>query len=446
MSDSSSLTVPPPQVERAIRLSYAQAMLNSIYLASVGGMFIIGYALRLGANNVQIGLMSTVPMLFVVVQLAASVLVERGVSRRTLTIIGSLANVSGWALVILIPYLAPGAAPALKVGALIGVIALVTLFAQVSGNARSSWIGDLIPAGFRGTFFGRLNMYAGIIGVVFALLEGTFLDHVKHMGIEAFSWLFGFGMLFGLTSVLLFVPQPDCPLARREAGGGFVASVRDTFANGALRLVMVYALLWSMQSMAGPFYATYMLRDLEMPFLGVGAVNAVATLTLLLSSPFWGRVVDRYGCRPVLIACTLALAPVPLVWIWMNSAMAVYAAVPAINLYGGFAVAGISVAMSTLIYKVTPSAGRSVQFAIYSTVVVLAVAPLPTVGGYLPRLLEVVGVHYDVRATFYFSVLFMLAAAWAARRLREPDSRQTRELMRNLPGHLRRPRSLRPED
>jgi MFS family permease len=442
MSELSVPDLPPEIIQRAVRLSYAQAMVGSIYVASTGGMFLIGYALKLGANNVQIGLMSTVPMFFVVMQLVSAALVERGVSRRKMTILGALANVSCWALVILIPYVAARATPGVRVGALIGIIALVTVFGHIWGNARGSWLGDLIPADFRGRFFGGVNMYAGIVGAVFALIEGAFLDRVEQMGIGAFGWLFGFGMLFGLVTALLFVPQPDIPIARRELRAGFLGLVREAFANRGLMLVLAFGLLWSMQSIASPFFATYMLRDLKMPFLGVGLVNSVATLTFLASSPFWGRVVDRYGCRPVLVACTGLVAPLFLIWIIIASARAAYLAIPPVNLLLGFGVGGISVAINTLLFKVTSSAGRAVQLALYSIIVVLAASPMPTLGGYLPDWLNGLGIHADLRATFYASSLFILAAACAARYIKEPDSRRIAELVRNLPGHLRRPSTL----
>jgi MFS family permease len=444
-SDSSDPVLPPDQVERAVRLSYAQAMLGSIYMASTGGMFIIGYALKLGANNVQIGLMSTIPMLCVVVQLVSSMVIERGVSRRRMTIYAGAFNVSCWALVILLPQIAAKAPTDVRIGALIAIVSLVTMFAFVSGNARASWVGDLIPADCRGMFFGRMIMYAGIIGAVFAILEGTVLDHLKQMGISAFNWLFVFGMIFGLLNVILFAPQPDVTRAR-NASDSFWLMVKETFANRPLMMVMAYGMIWSLQLVAGPFYVTYMLRDLKIPYLGLGILNGVAIITMLVSSPFWGRVVDRYGCRPVLIACTLVLAPTPLVWIWLTHARAVYAVIPPLNLLGGFAIAGISVALSTLIYKVTPSAGRAVQFAVYSVLVVLLAAPMPTLGGHLPDWLRAAGLSADLRATFYVTVVFLLGAGFVARRISEDGARPARELVRNLPCHLVHPRSLKPED
>ncbi len=430
---------PSVAVARAVKYSYGQAIIGTVYGAVNGGMFITGYALKLGADNVQIGLLTSVPMLCVVVQLLSSALLERGVSRRTMTIVASLLSVLGWVPVLLLPALC--AQPAVRIGALIGLITLITAFGNMAGNARWSWVGDLIPAAYRGTFFGRTTMYGGIVGAVFGLLGGRFLDVVQARSVSAFTWLFAFGVAMGLLSTAFFLPQADVPAPPSD--GHFRALVRATFANKPLMLVMTYALFWSLQAIAAPFYATYMLRDLHISYFGLGAVSTVATLTMLLSSPFWGRVVDRYGCRPVLVACTGALAPLPLVWIWLTSARAVYCTLPVIHLLVGFASAGIIVALNTLIYKVIPGAGRAVQAAVYSVIVTLAAAPMPALGGHLPDWLHA-AFHLppDLRYTFYAQILAVTAATLVARHIHEPAARATRDLLTRLPGHLFRPRTL----
>ena len=424
--------LPPGAARNAVRLSFAKSMLGAIYGASTGGMFLIGYALKLGATNVQIGLMSTIPMLFIGVQLAAAAFVERGVSRRWLTFVAALLNVSGWALIILIPYAAAHVSPATRVGLLIGVITVVTLFAYISGNARGSWIGDLIPARFRGTFFGRMTLYGGIVASLFAILEGGFLDIVKEHGLVAFSVLFGFGMIFGLINAFLFLPQKDVPVQRHESSTNVLQMVRDTLTNRQLMWVALFATLWSLQSVAGPFFATYMLRDLKMPFFGVGIVNAFFMVAFLTSGPFWGRMVDRWGCRPVLTACTTTIGLVQLAWLWVDSAARVYRTIPVVNLLAGFVVGGVSVALNTLVYKVTPAAGRAVQLAVYSIIVVLLAAPMPALGGHLPDWLSRLGLAHDLRYTFYAAGFFMLASALVARRIGEPGSRRARHMLRDL--------------
>jgi MFS family permease len=222
--------------------------------------------------------------------------------------------------------------------------------------------------------------------------------------------------------------------------------VLEAFKNRALLAVMAYGFLWGLQAIAFPFYATYVLRDLKVPFLGLGLVNSMVTITMLASSPFWGRVIDRYGCRPVLTACTIFFAPVNLAWIWVNSAQTFYFVVAPINLLVGFAIGGISVSLSTLLYKVTPSAGRSAQLAVYATVAVILAAPMPYLGGHFPTWLRSLGINADLRCTFYACVLFAAAAAYVSRYIQEPGSRGTSEMVSNLPGHIVKPSTLRRDE
>lgn len=434
--------IPPDDVEKAVRLSYLQTILSAVYIASTGGMFLIGYALKLGADNVQIGLMSSIPMLFVLVQLVSAAVIEGGVSRRKLTVVASLLSVLGWLFIVLLPYACKHLPSLARIYVLIAIVSISTGFAHIANNARASWIGDLIPAKKRGDFFGRIFMYAGLIGTILAVAEGLVLDHVKRQGISGFTWLFLFGMAFGLASTLLFIPQPDVPITRNGSPVRFRTMVRETFGNAALMSVMLYAIVWSLQTIAAPFYTTYMLRDLRMPFVGIGIINAIPTITMLLSSPFWGRIVDRYGCRPVILACTIWFVPWSPVWFWLNSPAVVYAVMGPLNFLGGFGVAGISVALNTLIYKVTPANGRSVQLAIYTIVAVLVAAPMPAIGGHLPGWFGAVGIHADLRVTFYATMPIFIAAAWAARLIKEPGSSRTGKLIRSIPGHLKNPETL----
>jgi MFS family permease len=433
----------PRVFRRVVALSYLQAMVGSIFGASTGGMFLTGYALKLGATKPQIGLLTTIPMWCVGVQLISSMVVEGGASRRRLTFIGSLLNVSAWLLIILLPYAIGGAATDVRIGVLIAIVTFAAAFGQFAGNVRGGWVGDLVPSAFRGTFFGRMALFGGIIGMVFAVLEGTFLDFVKGMGLEAFSWLFAFGMIFGLINAFLFIPQPDVAMERHVHGADFWKLLRSTLGNRRLLGVMAFGMMWFGQMIAWPFYVVYMLQDLQMPYLGVGLVNAAQISFILLSSPFWGRVVNRYGCKPVLIVCSITFVAWTLAWMPMTSARMVYMFVIPMHFFCGMAAGGVNVGLNTLLYKSTTSAGRSMQLAVYAIVVAAFSSPMPTLGGYLPGLMAWLGYAVDLRFVFAVSVLFTLGATTAACFLREDGAASVRDLLRNLPGHVRHPSTLR---
>ena len=339
------VAIPRGAARQAVRLTYIQSMLGAVYGASTGGMFLIGYALLLGATNVHIGLMSTIPMLCIGVQLVAAAMIERGVSRRLMTFVASMLNVVSWIVVILIPYAAAGASSSTKAWMLICVITAVTFFAYVAGNARGSWVGDLIPARFRGTFFGRAAMYSGIVASLFAIGEGAFLDVLKTHGLPAFSLLFGFG---------------------------------------------------------------------------------------ITSGPLWGRIVDRWGCRPVLHTCASVLGLLPFAWYWVDTPLAAYRIVSVLNLVGGACASGVGVALGVLVYKATPTVGRSIHLATYSIVFTLVAAPFPWIGGHLPGWLEAMGFPSDIRFTFYLAGAFTLLSSLVTKRIHEPGAGRTREMLREL--------------
>jgi len=79
-----------------------------------------------------------------------------------------------------------------------------------------------------------------------------------------------------------------------------------------------------------------------------------------------------------------------------------------------------------------------VQFAVYSIIVVLLAAPPPTIGGHLPDWLKSAGLPDDLRFTFYTAGALIFLSALVARRIREPGSGRTGEMLRNI-GLMRLP-------
>ena len=428
-----------PQVERAIRLSHAQMMLGAVFAASTGGMFLIGFAMRLGADNVLLGLLATAPQFFVVFQFLAAFLVERQVSRKRLTVVFAFVTPLCWFLIAGIPFFETSLSLAQRFAVLIGVIILVTVAGQFANNARGSWIGELIPAARRGRFFGYCSMFAGIVGAAFAIAEGGFLDFVQAHGLFAFTALFFFGSLFGLTAAGLNLPQPDCPLPGAGAPRPFLRLVREAFRSRPFVMLAIVHAVLALGSVAGPFNAAYLLRDVGLNFFGLGLLNSVFVAAMLLASPLWGRLVDRFGCRPILTLGLSVMAPCGLIWLAIppKAAATAYWLLPWSNFVCGVGAAAVNVAINTMMYKVSRPEGRSVQFAAYNVFIGVVSAPMPLVGGWLVTALENAGYAVDLRLTFYLWILFVASAAVLSRLLREPDSLRTRTLVfRYFPSRL----------
>lgn len=419
-----------PAVDRAIRLTYAQMMSGAVFGASTGGMFLIGFALALGADNRLLGLLSSVPMFFVVTQMISAWLIERGASCKRVTVLAAFAMPVCWLLIAAIPLGARFMTGKQPLFVLIGVTVLATIAGQFAGNARASWIGELIPVERRGRFFGMCTLFAGAVGAVFAVGEGRFLDFVRDQGLVAFAALFLFGAIFGLISAFLNLPQPDVALPR-GAPRTLNTAIREVFSNRPLVILIATQAVMNLGVICAPFVPAYSLRDVGMSFFGLGCLNAIFIATMLAASPSLGRLTDRIGSRPLLIAGLLLSAPLGLVWIFIPPGRAdlAYRILPLTNAISGIAQAGINVALSTMIYKLTTPRGRSVQLAAYSICVVLVAAPMPMLGGWLVTALQQAGYPVDLRLTFYLWTMAIACSVFVAVRLPEPGSMPVRTLM-----------------
>jgi MFS family permease len=428
------------QVGRAIRLSYAQVMLGAVFGASTGGMFLIGFALQLGATNITLGLLSSVPACFVVLQFLAAWLVERGVSRKSLTVGFAFVGPLCWVLIGLIPLFHGSLGARGSLAVLIGVIVLVTVANQFAGNARGSWVGDLIPADRRGKFFGYCGMFAGVVGALFAIAEGRALDYLMSHGLWAFSGLFFFGVLFGLATASLHIPQADCPLPGTRVS--YAGVLRGLRRNRELLLLAAVHAVVALAGIVGPFIPTYWLRDLRFGFFELGIINATFTAAVLICSPLWGKAVDRWGCRPVLILGFLIWGPQPLAWLLVppDSTLRHAFSVLLVPFFlSGVGASAFSISIASLLYKVTKPEGRSIQFAAYSAFVTAVGAPMPLLGGWLVKHLQEGGWNADLRITIYLHGLLITSAALVAARVREPAAASTRDLVfRQLPQRLSR--------
>ncbi len=419
------------QVGRAIRLTYAQMMLFAIFAASTGGMFLVGFAMELGAGNVLLGVMAGVPQVFVIGQFLAAYVVERGVSRKKITVVASFLWPLSWFLVVIIALFGKAMGTGGRMAVLIGVICLVTLSAQFVDNARSSWIGELVPAGRRGRFFGYCTLFGGIVGSAFAIIEGGLLDRIKLHGLVAFMGLFFFGAVFGLVSAALHIPQPDCPLPGEGTKPPFWGLARETLRNRQFVLLALVNAVLAMTSIAAPFGNAYCLRDVGVSFFGLGVLNSIFVAAMLLSSAHWGKLADRFGCRPILILGLLLMAPCSITWLFIppGSPQRAYMLMPLSNFVAGLGSAAVGIAIQSMMYKLSRPEGRSVQFATYSVFVTLASLPMPILGGWLVTHLEGAGYAVDLRLTFYLWSAFVLAAAALAWFLHEPESMRTRALV-----------------
>jgi MFS family permease len=415
-----------------------------VFGACAGGAVLTGWALYLGANPVTIGLLAALPVAAQVVQLPAAWLTQRfGAKRLAVAAVGASRLV--WLPLILVPFV--HLAPATALTAFITIVTVATILAVVGGNAWTAWMGELVPGAIRGRFFGRRMMFLNIAGTVASLGAGLALDTLGPRGFkgETLGVLLALACGAGLISVWLLVvqqgPETDEDLAAPD-WRDLSRSIRDE----RTRPLLAYMLGWhAAVGVSAGFFSYHMLANLKMGFVLVAAHGILAAAVRIASAPIWGRLVDAFGARPVLIVCSSGISVVPLIWLFITPDRLWPIAIEAVlagALWGGHGIAAMDLSIG-----LAPRRGRPFYLATFATAGGLGFAVTAALAGVLAYAIatpvQVLGSAWlDVHVLFLLSALGRAGAAHLATRIDEPAARNVHDLGRALVGMLER-RSMR---
>jgi MFS family permease len=285
-----------------------------VYATLGGGMFLTGLALFLGANSFQIAMIAAVPPLVAGFSFLSGYMVRRVGSRKRLLIWS--AGIGRAVFLVLVPFLLLR----MKVGLplFFATVILSSLIMTVAGTVWQSWISDLVPEERRGRFFGLRNAIHGVIGVCTAYAAGRGMDGLKAHGLESVGYGLAFGLaaLFGLVSTLLLFKQPEPELGPRPA-----LSLRRTFVGPLKepqfrRLILFLAVWFVTGTLASPFYLVHLIKNLHFSFAAIGVYSMIGGVIGMLFQLLWGRVIDRFGSRPVTVLNFALVGVMPLLWLF----------------------------------------------------------------------------------------------------------------------------------
>ena len=371
-----------------------------------------------------------------VVQVPAAWLTQR-VGARPLAIVTIGASRLVWLPLVAVPFLPMTKDTALAL--FITVVALAGLCGVVGNNAWTAWMGALVPGAIRGRFFGRRMIFVSIAGTVTALGAGLALDAFGPRGRqgETLAVLTAVACVAGVVSIRLLRAQQG--LDRREEHLALEwADVVHTGRNPAARSLLGYLLGWNAAvGIAAGFFTFHMLTNLEMAFWLVAAHGAVVAAVRVASASVWGRLVDVFGARPVLVVCSFGISVVPLLWLFVTRERLWPLAVEAVvagTLWGGHGIAAFDASIG-----LSPRRGRPFYLAAFATAGGLGFAVSSALAGVLAHVLStpvhVLGSAWlNVHVLFLLSAIGRAAAACIALRIDEPTARAVSELVRAVLG------------
>jgi MFS family permease len=407
-----SLSSEARKVERSLKYSVYD---GAAYSAMVGltQEYIAPFALALKATSTQIGLLASIPALAMSLsQLKTPALVRRIGSRKRLILVVVLLQALMWLPLFFVPYVFSSHGVLL----LIAFFALCQVFGSLGNPAWGSWMADLVVERRRGRYFGRRMQACGFTTLAFTLIAGLILYLLTGQVFLGFAAIFIGAMAFRLISwhFLTKVHEPPFKVADKE-NSGLLDFIKRMRTSNVGRFIISVSLMNFAVSIAAPFFAVYMLRDLGFSYLTYMVVIASSTLASALSFSFWGRWTDRVGNVKVLLMTSFLIPLVPLLWIASHN---LYYLIP-IQLLSGFAWAGFNLCSANFLYDASPRERKMRDISYFNAINGTAICLGALLGGLLaPHLPPLLG--YSLLTLFLLSGLMRaVVAATILRQVKE---------------------------
>ena len=392
-------------------LDYAlmEGSLGTVMTTVTSGVYLTGFALALGANDVTIGLLASLPSLAALFQFIGSYLIEQIGSSKKLCLAATLAHRLTWVVMIVIPFVF---APRYRLAVVVGAVGLMSIFAAMTSVSWMSWSARFIPSSSRGRFLGRRSMIAGVVGMVFALLAGRFIDfwrrtHPERL-LHGYSILYLLGLTFGLVGWWALSRISSNPESGQRPSG-FWFQIRQPLKNDRFRRLLLYGSAWTFSvRIVAPFFDVYMIRELSIPFSMIASFALVSGLLNIVGTRLSGGAADEVGAKLVLVYGSVGACVSPL--LWMLTTPENYLILWLVNAMTGISWAAIGLSTSILLLKMVPSEGGAIYFATFAAVTGLAGAIAPSVGGLLSGLIRDTGFTLFTPALSGLRIMFLLSA------------------------------------
>ncbi len=340
-----ALAVRGRELRTSLRYVTAGWMFGIIWMTIISGSRMNYFCRMLGFSDLHFGILTAMQFVASFGQVFATLLIERtGLRKVQFLYAGSIHRIL-WIPVALVPFL-PGPAT-VKIAIMLSMLAVSWFMNAFSTPAWFNWMGDVIPRRVRGRYFAMRGIYSTALQIPAAIglawLIGSIYDNSKPMTPEAqpvllyvLSGMFVLAGIVGTTDILLFrrirevvrpvrdrprkpaieidVPGPaaDTFLSRtgyrlRFTGELFRQVLWIPMQDRAFRRYVTYgAVMMFAMTVSAAFCMRHMLETLQFGQLTTDSL-------FLVMGPLWGmavsrpvgRLLDRWGRRPVLVLGTL---------------------------------------------------------------------------------------------------------------------------------------------
>jgi len=393
------------------------------------GIFLVGFALAYGADNLVIGILSAIPLFANLLQLVSAFFLEAtGTKKKTAIISLFLARII-WIPVVL---LALGSITGRPLLVFTIVLIIYSILTAVGNLSILSWIKDLVPTRNLSEFLGKRNTYANVAGVIIYLVGAILIDRMP--GKEVYGYVFLLSIIIGVVGVgvLLKIPEKKTKIKAISVRNYF-ENMSMPFKDPSFRPLLHYGIVLAFaHAISAPFWAVMMIDNFKISFFVISIYYIFDTVARIAGFNVWAKIIDKYGSRPTLIVATTISSFGPLCFMFITKSYTF--AIPLIFIVTGIGFAGSEVATFRALFKSAPRKHDAYYLSAFGAMTGLATAIGPIVGGFLAVTMARVGFNMvdPLRWIFFLSFVLRVLSLPLANRIQETRARSVQDVLHRM--------------
>lgn len=417
-----------------LRYSQQEALASSAMTATSDNFF-NAFAIFIQASMSQLGLLTGLPQLFGAIMQFLSVGLGSYFCRKNIIVVGAVLQGLGLLAMSVLGLLRPN-------GAVWIFITLAMLHHGLLNLIQPhwrAWMGNIVPPRRRGKFFAARSRITMLASLGVFILGGAMLTLTNHYEL---AWL-GFSLLFLMAAggrfcsawLLWLMHDPQVHIPQKVIGDTW-HKLRIAWQDPVFKQYsMLVASMQSMVAISAPFFAVYMLNELQFTYFQFVLSGVASIATQFVTLKFWGVFSDKFGNRLVMVITCGMIPFVPLLWLFSGD----FTYILIIQAVSGLWWSGFTLSTANYLYDIRP---HQADFATYAAMQAGLSAALVFIGSivggfiasYAQAFVQLTGLDSLLSSTLF--VVFLASCigrfavfAYFIPRLKEPHIRQRPKML-----------------
>ncbi|MHA0857094.1 MFS transporter [Paenibacillus sp. CMAA1364] len=368
---------------RNLSIATAEGTAATIFQTLLGGPFLTGYLLYLGAGSAVIGFVLAISTLVNVSQIFIAFMIQKLESRKWMMILFVALHRLLWASTGLVPFIFD---KEWWVPAFIAIYTSAFIANAVGGVLWSSLISDLVPARVRGRYFGIRNTVLNALGGLTLFIGGKILD--SNTESKGFMILFIIIFIFAFINIATFFFYPDLPF-EKSTEKKLIPMMKKPFKDKPFMRSTIFLAGWLLlQTIVVPLFSYVMLDILNISYQTISLLTIVQTIAMMISFYVWGNLNARFSNKTLLFWTLPIIAASCMVWGFISILPTVLVLMVS-HILLGVGSGGFNQMVFNFTIGDTPKSERPMFIAMYSAITGLTCFLGPMIGGQIFKVIKV---------------------------------------------------------